>query len=117
MRTRKMDVNGDVVFGAGRSDYLVDVPEAVAQSAQTRMALHSGSWFTDSSDGMPYDSKVLGERTFGLYDAIIRKRLLGTTGVTQIADYNSSFDSDSRGVSVTATLDTVYGKTLTTVSF
>lgn len=106
-----MDADGDMVFGGGKSDYLVDTPEVCAVSVRTRLALRTGTWFTDTSDGTPYATKVLGERTKGLIDAAIKARILGTRGVTQINDYTSGVDVDARAASVQADIDTIYGST------
>lgn len=106
-----MDSDGDMVFGGGKADYLVDTPEVCAISVRTRLALQLGDWFTDTTDGTPYSTKVLGERTKGLIDAAIKARILGTKGVTQIKNYTSGVDVDTRAASVQANLDTIYGST------
>lgn len=114
MRTRKMDESGDYVFGNGRDDYLVDSPEAVAQRVMTRLALPTGSWFTDLEDGTPYSTQILGERTRPLYDIAIRKRILGTNGVLSIVNYSSEFEPDKRRLSVNAIIQTIYGQATVT---
>lgn len=109
-----MDDAGDYVFGGGRGDYLVNTPEAVAQSVMTRLALETGEWFTDTTDGTPYATQVLGERAKPLYDAAIRRRILGTTGVLEITDYSSELDANTRRLTIAATITTAYGTTTVT---
>lgn len=110
MRYRKEDANGDYVFGHGASDFYQDVPEAVAQAVKTRLSLFAGEWYLDTSDGTPWRTEVLGKYTKETYDAVIRDRILGTDGVQEIVSYSSTFDGDSRALSVSATITTVYGQ-------
>lgn len=109
MRVRQLDAAGDMTFGQGRRSYLENTPEAVAQCAMTRLQLNQGAWFLDTNDGTPYATQILGERTKPLYDAAIRRRILGTPGVRAIAAYTSDVDPDARRLTVSATLETDYG--------
>lgn len=111
MRYRALDANGDFVFGHGAADFLVNSPDAVAQLVKTRLALLLGEWFLDTTDGMPWATKVLGAGTMATYNAAIRERILGTDGVVSIVSYSSSVDPITRALSVTVTLDTIYGQT------
>lgn len=111
MRYRKLDANGDYSFGNQQADFYRNTPEAVGQAVLTRLRLNKGEWFIDTADGMPWMSEVLGERTVATRDAAIKKRILGTTGVTQIDTYSSSFNAETRRFSVSATISTAYGQT------
>lgn len=111
MRYRKLDGDGDYTLGTG-ADFHVDTPEAVAQAVKTRLGLWYGEWFLDTSDGTPWNEQILGKRTRGRnYDAAIRQRILGTQGVSEISEYSSSFDGNTRALSVQATITTIYGTT------
>lgn len=111
MKYRKLDANGDYTFGTG-ADFLINSPDAVAQAVGTRLKLWSGEWFVDTTDGMPWNEQVLGKRQAGKNpDAAIRQRILGTDGVTAISSYESSFNGETRRLSVTATIETIYGTT------
>lgn len=111
MRYRKLDSDGDYTLGAG-GDWHVDSPEAVAQAVKTRLGLWTGEWFLDSTDGTPWNEQILGKRTRGKnYDAAIRQRILGTQGVSEISEYSSTFDGNTRALSVSATITTIYGTT------
>ena len=92
MRYRKLDANGDYTFGRSQANFLVNSPEAVAQAIQTRLALWEGEYFLDTSKGTPYWTQILGTGTWALYDQAIKDRILGTTGVLQIASYQSDYD-------------------------
>ncbi|AOK62008.1 hypothetical protein WM29_23045 [Burkholderia ubonensis] len=111
MRYRKLDADGDYVFGGGDADFFVNVPEAVAQAVQTRLRLLRGEWFLDTTVGMPWATDVLGKYTSGIYDAAIRQCILGTQGVTEITSYSSSVDPETRALTVSATINTIYGTT------
>lgn len=114
MRYRKMDADGDYVFGDGQADFWRDQREAVAQAVLTRLYLQTGEWYLDTADGTDWKRKVLGKYTLGSYDMIIRGRILGTQGVTGIAAYESRLEADSRSLRVIATISTAYGETTVT---
>jgi hypothetical protein len=109
MRVRKEDADGDSIFGHGQQDFFIDQAEAVAQIVKTRLHLWQGEWFLDTSDGTPWRTRVLGKYTQLSRDMVLRSRVLGTPGVTQIIDYNSTFDGNSRTFFVTMTLRTQFG--------
>ncbi|KWE70566.1 hypothetical protein WL77_12250 [Burkholderia ubonensis] len=111
MRYRRLDPGGDYTFGGGAADFLANTPETVAQAVLTRLRLLRGEWFLDTTAGMPWATDVLGKYTSGTYDAAIRQCILGTQGVTEIASYSSSVEPETRKLSVTATINTIYGTT------
>lgn len=110
MRYRKLDANGDYTFGDQQGSFHTDTPEAVAQAVHTRLKLLRGEWFLDSSEGMPWSTEVLGERTRASYDMAIRGHILDTPGVLQIDRYESTVDTDKRKLSVVVTITTIYGQ-------
>ena len=109
MRYRKLDANGDYSFGHITADFYKDSPEAVAQAVRTRLDLWLGDWYLDTSDGTPYKTQVLGERTKPLLDAVIQQRILRTTGVNGITAYSSNINVNTRRVTIQATVNTIYG--------
>jgi len=111
MRYRKLTASGDFSFGHQQSDYWNNVPDAVGQAVQTRLLLFTGEWFLDTSDGTPWRTEVLGKYTMQTYDAVIKDRILSTPGVNSILSYSSSFNGNTRSLSVSATIDTIYGST------
>lgn len=109
MKYRKLDADGDYSFGRGLSDFYVDVPEAPAQAALTRLFLFQGEWFLDSREGMTWKTRVLGNRTADTRDPAIRARVLGTEGVDRIDEYSSVLDRDTRRFGVDIKIRTIYG--------
>lgn len=113
MRYRQLDDNGDYTLGTGR-DFLRDTPETVAQAVMTRLQLWTGEWFVDTADGTPWSTQVLGKYTALVRDGAVRQRILDTPGVKSIDAYSSSVDTETRALSLTATISTVYGSTIIT---
>lgn len=112
MRYRKLDENGDFSAGHGSADFFTDTPDAVGQSVLTRLRLWSGEWFLDTDEGTPYSTQVLGAHRRQSAGPAIKMRIAGTEGVTSVENFAAMYDGDARSLSVTATVDTVYGETL-----
>lgn len=110
MKYRRLTEDWDFQLGHGISDYWSDRPEGVLQGVLTRLKLLKGEWFNDTSEGMPWRDDVLGKDTRTKYDMAIRRRILGSMGVKSIVDYASNFDSEERQITVSATLETIYGQ-------
>lgn len=106
-RVRALSATGDYTFGQGSANYLVNSSAMVAQNVQTRLLLMQGEWFLDITEGTPYATAILGKGTKSLYDQAIKTRILGTFGVNSIVEYSSELQN--RLLSVTATIDTIYG--------
>jgi hypothetical protein len=109
MRYRRLD-SGDMTFGRGASDFLVNSPETVAQAVRTRLGLQLGDWFLNNQEGIDWRARVLGKYTIDTRDLTIRDRILGTLGVTGISNYVSLLNVDNRAFTVSVTIDTIYGK-------
>jgi len=111
MRNRKLSSTGDYIFGGGQRDFYRDVPAAVGQAVQTRLALWLGEWFLDIDEGTPFMVGILGKHSQEIADATIRNRALGTQGLTDITNYESAIDPDTRKMNASFLIDTVYGPT------
>lgn len=116
MRYRILSPSGDFVFGQGSSEFLINVPAAVAQAVQTRLQLAQGEWFLDLTEGTPYSTRILGHGTLDLYDQAIQERILGTPGVVSILSYDSQLD-EQRALTVTCKVETLYGAAVITQAF
>lgn len=114
MRIRPVDSSGDYVVGR---PFLVNTREGVRLLIYSRLRLWQGDWFADTSDGTPYLQQVLAERYGKNPDAAVKNRIRGTTAVTQISSYASTFTGSNRQLSIEADVDTLYGivKVATTV--
>lgn len=107
MRYRRL-VNGDYQAGHGVADWLVNSPQAVAQAVETRLALYTGQWFLDRSEGTPWMTQVLGRHAEIVADLALRNRVLATTGVTGIASFASTLDRNTRRYGLQANIATAY---------
>ena len=97
-----------MTFGQGQGNLWIDQPEGVGQLVMTRLRLNYGEWFVDLTQGTPWKTQVLGERTAATRDLVVRDRVLDTIGVTDIPTYGSRLD-DTRTWSVAMTVQTIYG--------
>jgi len=113
MRYRKLDANGDYLFGQANSFY-VDEPEGVAQAILTRLLLWAGEWFLDTTEGTDYYNEILGYGTQGSRDAEVRRRILETPGVSDIVLYSSSVVN--RKFNVSCTVSTQFGTATVTAT-
>jgi hypothetical protein len=112
MRVRAMTATGDMTFGQGSADFLVNSSAAVAQLVLTRLKLWTGQWFLDQSAGVPWLTQVLGTGTQPLYDSVIRATILQTPGVLGIVSYSSSVNERTRALTVNATINTIFSRVL-----
>lgn len=110
MKYRKLDENGDYVFGLGDGNFYKDQPEAVAQAVLTRLRLGAGEWFLDINAVTPYNSRIIGSGTINTYDVAIQQVVLDTVGVTEIVSYSSGIDRESRIAYVDCIINTKYGQ-------
>ncbi len=109
---RRLDANGDYVFGANRQAFIAGT-DAVAQAVYTRLKLLLEEWWEDTEDGFPLFQSILGARTATgkpAIDLIVQDRIRGTTDVTDILEFTSNFDADTRQYTIQCQIDTVYGQ-------
>lgn len=109
MRYAALDVNGDMIFGQGSADFLVDSPACVQQAILTGLKLWQGEWFLDTTAGMPWATQVLGFSSETAYDQAIKSQVLNTIGVTGISTYSSSLDTETRNLTVQINVETIFG--------
>lgn len=114
MKYRRLDKNGDYVFGSGNNNFL-EGSEAVAQAVSTRLKLLQGEWWEDLEDGLPLWQEILGSQGSNQHltyvDNLITQRIFNTQGVTQIIDYQGTWDSAKRQYSFNAKINTSYSET------
>ncbi|MEP8780232.1 hypothetical protein ABKV49_17595 [Enterobacter ludwigii] len=114
MRYRREDENGDYTFGQGDDTFLVNSPECVAQAVKTRFELWKGQWFLDATEGTPYIQSVLGKQRPEVYSLAIRDRISTTPGVLSILSFDTVNNGNTRRVTFTASINTIYGQTTVT---
>lgn len=116
MRYRKLSPSGDYTFGNGQADFYRDVPEAVGQACETRLTLWLGEWFLDITVGTLYLQGILGKHSIELANVTVQQRALGTQGLSDLTNFVSAIDPDSREYSVQFSIDTIYGPTLVQIA-
>lgn len=110
MRYRKQDEQGDYSFGSGLNDFHIDRSKAVALAIETRLKLWVGEWFADTSDGTGWSQAILGKQSKNLYELTLRQRVLETYGVVSIETFQSYLDRDSRKLTVSMVVNTIFGQ-------
>lgn len=111
MLVRRLDENFDMTFGQGLSNFAIE-SEAVAQNVRTRLLLVLGEWFLDTEDGVPYLEKIfIKPEDLAQVEAILKARISETEGVQTLFDFQLLFERSTRSVTITATLQTIYGTT------
>lgn len=118
---RRQDANGDYSFGRNSQDFLSGA-DAVQQAIKTRLLLLLGEWWEDQEDGLPFFESIAGAlganpQVKRNIDSLIRERILGTKEVQSIDSFESVFDRASRQFSVSAVVNTVYGRVPVEVTF
>ncbi|WON76302.1 hypothetical protein [Serratia sp. UGAL515B_01] len=111
MRYRREDSSGDYIFGAGDNTFMVNTPDAVAQAVKTRFALWQGEWFLDTTAGTPYKTDILGKHKSLVYQMAVRERILDTQGVSEITEFQVQANPQTRRVTFTSTINTLFGTT------
>lgn len=115
MRYRALDANGDMTFGQGSANFLIDSVQCVEQAIVTGLRLLQGEWFYDATAGMPWEQKVVGFTTQSEYDQAIQTQVRSTQGVTGITGYSSSLNRETRVLTVNIAGQTPYGAFSVTV--
>ena len=110
MKYRTLDEDGDYTFG--RKKFLTG-REAVAQAITTRLYLLYGEWWENLEDGLPLFEDILGayggNNARRIVDIIIGDRIRGTTDVTELLEYVSTFDTQTRVYEASCAVNTAYG--------
>lgn len=114
MLYRQLDNNGDYSFGKNMQNFIIDA-EAVAQAVKTRLLLLKEEWWEDTGEGLPLFQSILGqsgtEEHLVAADLLIRERIIGTTGVANIASFNRTYEN--RQYAISCTITTTTGQTAT----
>lgn len=120
VRYRRLSPEKDYTFGQNDKDFISDL-EAVKQAVYTRLKLLYSEWWEDVEDGFPFFEQIAGrpgsQNNIAAADLVIRERILGTTDVSQIAEYSSSFNSTTRRLIVYTKVNTIYGEFSLEVTF
>lgn len=109
MRYITQDANNDWTMTGTASDVLTDNVEAVRQAVRSRLLLFLGEWFLAPMSGVPWSEKIAGFSSQGARDIVLKETILGTPGVTGIANYSSALNLKTRRFSVSCIVLSLYG--------
>lgn len=105
MIVRRIDVDGDWTFGAGKNDYLTD-NKAVGQIITTRLRCFSGDCFFDTDAGIDWFNLLGSKNLTGLILAQ-KMTILNTRDVTALVELSSTMN-DARRLTTVFSASTVY---------
>lgn len=106
MIVRALDSSNDFTFGKGINNYVKN-QDAIAQNIKTRLQSFLGNCFFDLSAGVDWFNLLGGKNRVAL-ELAVRIVILNTSGVTNIRSVDVFYDSLSRAISMTYSVDTVY---------
>lgn len=106
---RKLDINGDYVFGGNKNSYVIGA-EAVKQAILTRLRQLIHEWWEDLEDGLPLWQQIIGSRDKLRAEEIIRKRVQLTKHVKSILYFVSDWSANSRKLTIKIIVDTEFGE-------
>ena len=106
---RKLDENGDYVFGRNQNNYISGAA-AVNQAVVTRLRQLIYEWWEDLEDGIPVWQKILGNRNKQEAEQIIRERIQKTKYVKSILSFEAIWDNEKRTLTIRASVDTEFGQ-------
>lgn len=111
MLVRRLDQNHDMMFGYGLQNFATE-QEACMQNVKTRLYILRGEWFLDTDAGVPYLQSIMGIKPpdFPLTESIIKQRILQTTDVVALANFELLFDRNTREANVRSDIITIYGQ-------
>jgi hypothetical protein len=120
MKYRKLDANGDPIYGQGDNSFVTD-KEAVAQAILTRIKLFEGEWWENIKDGLPVWSQLLtyGGTGNNNRSSIITSRILGTKFgntalVVSMNNVSVVYNSTTRKYTYTGSAQSIYGEIIIT---
>ena len=114
---RKLDENGDMIFGATSGGFLSDL-DAMRQVIQTRLRSIRDEWWEGDPTALPWFPEILGGRATEerrqAFDLMAIDRIMDTVGVIGVSDVQSSVANHRYRFS--CKVQTVYGTTTAEVN-
>lgn len=97
--------NNDLILTSG-----IDM---VNQKLRTRLRFFAVEWFLDTVTGMPYFQDILVKNpNINNIDNIIKTKIIETDDVTELLEYDSTFDNSLRTFSVTFKYRSTFGESV-----
>lgn len=106
---RRLDVNGDYIFGSNGNAYLSGT-DAVRQAVLTRLRLLLYEWWEDLEDGLPLWQEIIAQRNIEKAKKLIQERIVKTPHVTALITFDATWENETRRLTVLAVIDTEYGQ-------
>lgn len=110
VRDLKLDITGDFAIVNGDL-VLTSGLDAIRQSLMIRLEFFQGEWFLDITAGLPYLQEILGVKNPNpnVLDAVFRKAILATPGITSINTLTITLDRATRRATVALSVNTDLG--------
>lgn len=110
MKYRRLDSNGDYVFGNNELDY-ISGKEAIAQAIQTKIKLYYQEWWENISIGIPMFQSIVGkvanQNLKMTASLLLIDRIKEVEGVISVK--NIQVTVDNRVISFEIEVETSYG--------
>lgn len=111
MLVRRLSDDHDMTFGRGMANMTRNA-EATAQSVKTRLLLLFSEWFLDTDAGVPYlQEAMVKPANLPLVETKLKETILGTDGVSELREFRMTLNTETRRLTVQATVATIYGDT------
>lgn len=111
-------VSGDIDITGSRIILLKDPVEALRQRLTIRLKTFKGEWMLNVNAGLPYYQEIFQKGiSKDLVDNIFRGFILRTPSVERVTSFSSTLDSRQRTYTLTFTVFTDKGVTLTIKDF
>ena len=111
LKYRRLDENGDVMFGGGESDFLTG-REAMEQVIKTRLGSAENEWWEGDDTALPWYTEMIGTMNtpdkVEELDLLVIGRIMDTIGVISVKDIQSSIEN--RHYHFTCKVQTIYGE-------
>lgn len=104
---RTLDADGDWTFGKGKSGFLTD-KDAMVTNLKTRTKMWKGECFFALQEGVDWNN-YLDIGTKNLLDSDLMRVWMQSDGVIRIDSYDSTLNTETRQLTVQASLATIYG--------
>ena len=82
---RRLDENGDRIFGGNSNDFL-DKSDAIKQAVTTRLKLLKSEWWEDKTKGLPFFQQMVGSKNLELVKQLIVTEIQNVEGVKNVSD-------------------------------
>ncbi|MCH8821325.1 hypothetical protein IID23_02255 [Patescibacteria group bacterium] len=104
-----LDENNDMILENGQFK-TVDNGAEVPQLVRSRLLTYLEEWYLDSTVGVPYFQLLL-IKPFDLNqsESVLKQTIIETEGVQTLLTFESTFERTSRGYTVQASFETIYG--------